>query len=52
MHHLVEHIEELRNRGIGFRSVSDGLVDTIYKTLFRAFRFGLPDDSPSNRTES
>jgi DNA invertase Pin-like site-specific DNA recombinase len=28
MHHLVELIEELRNRGIGFRSVSDGLIDT------------------------
>ena len=28
MHHLVELIEELRDRGIGFRSVSDGLIDT------------------------
>src|SRR3954452_20902709 len=28
MHHLVELIEELRNRGVGFRSVSDGLIDT------------------------
>lgn len=28
MHHLVDLIEELRNRGIGFRSVSDGLIDT------------------------
>jgi DNA invertase Pin-like site-specific DNA recombinase len=28
MHHLVEVIEELRNRGVGFRSVSDGLIDT------------------------
>jgi DNA invertase Pin-like site-specific DNA recombinase len=28
MHHLVELIEELRNRGIGFRSVSDGFIDT------------------------
>jgi DNA invertase Pin-like site-specific DNA recombinase len=28
MHHLVELIEELRNRGIGFRTVSDGLIDT------------------------
>lgn len=28
MHHLAELIEELRNRGIGFRSVSDGLIDT------------------------
>src|SRR5450432_3153556 len=28
MHHLVKLIEELRNRGIGFRSVSDGLIDT------------------------
>lgn len=28
MHHLVELIEELRNRGIGFRSVSDGLIGT------------------------
>jgi DNA invertase Pin-like site-specific DNA recombinase len=27
MHHLVELIEELRNRGIGFRLVSDGLID-------------------------
>src|SRR3954453_23089567 len=27
-HHLVELIEELRNRGVGFRSVSDGLIDT------------------------
>ena len=28
MHHLVELIEELRDRGIGFQSVSDGLIDT------------------------
>ena len=28
MHHLVELIEDLRNRGVGFRSVSDGLIDT------------------------
>ena len=28
MHHLVELLEELRNRGLGFRSVSDGLTDT------------------------
>ena len=28
MHHLVALIEKLRNRGIGFRSVSDGLIDT------------------------
>ena len=28
MHHLVELIEQLPNRGIGFRSVSDGLIDT------------------------
>jgi DNA invertase Pin-like site-specific DNA recombinase len=28
MHHLVELIEELSNRGVGFRSVSDGLIDT------------------------
>jgi DNA invertase Pin-like site-specific DNA recombinase len=28
MHHLVKLIEQLRNRGIGFRSVSDGLIDT------------------------
>jgi DNA invertase Pin-like site-specific DNA recombinase len=28
MHHLVELIEVLRNRGVGFRSVSDGLIDT------------------------
>src|ERR1700675_3547736 len=28
MHHLVELIEGLRNRGVGFRSVSDGLIDT------------------------
>jgi DNA invertase Pin-like site-specific DNA recombinase len=28
MHHLVELIEELRNRGVGFRSVSDVLIDT------------------------
>jgi DNA invertase Pin-like site-specific DNA recombinase len=28
MHHLVELVEELRNRGIGFRSVNDGLIDT------------------------
>jgi len=27
-HHLVELIENLRNRGVGFRSVSDGLIDT------------------------
>jgi DNA invertase Pin-like site-specific DNA recombinase len=28
MHHLVELIEVLQNRGIDFRSVSDGLIDT------------------------
>jgi DNA invertase Pin-like site-specific DNA recombinase len=28
MHHLVALIEELRNRDIGFRSVSDGFIDT------------------------
>src|SRR6476660_9319463 len=28
MHHLVELIGQLRDRGIGFRSVSDGLTDT------------------------
>jgi DNA invertase Pin-like site-specific DNA recombinase len=28
MHHLVELIEDLRNLGVGFRSVSDGLIDT------------------------
>jgi len=28
MHHLVELIEVLRSRGVGFRSVSDGLIDT------------------------
>ena len=28
MHHLVELIEDLRNRGVGFRSISDGLIDT------------------------
>ena len=28
MHHVVELIEDLRNRGVGFRSVSDGLIDT------------------------
>lgn len=28
MHHLVELIGELRERGVGFRSVSDGLIDT------------------------
>src|SRR3954464_2048189 len=28
MHHLVELIKELRGRGVGFRSVSDGLIDT------------------------
>src|SRR6185295_17822874 len=28
MHHLVELIEELRNREVGFRSVSDGFIDT------------------------
>ena len=28
MHHLVQLIENLRDRGIGFRSVSDGLIDT------------------------
>ena len=28
MHHLVELIEELRNRDIGFRSVNDGFIDT------------------------
>jgi DNA invertase Pin-like site-specific DNA recombinase len=28
MHHLVELIEELRDRGIGFRSVSDSFIDT------------------------
>jgi DNA invertase Pin-like site-specific DNA recombinase len=28
MHHLVELIEVPRNRGVGFRSVSNGLIDT------------------------
>ena len=28
MRHLVELIGQLRDRGIGFRSVSDGLIDT------------------------
>jgi DNA invertase Pin-like site-specific DNA recombinase len=28
MHHLVELIGQLRGRGVGFRSVSDGLIDT------------------------
>jgi DNA invertase Pin-like site-specific DNA recombinase len=28
MHHLVELIEELRHRGVGFRALSNGLVDT------------------------
>ena len=28
MPHLVELIEELRNRGVGFRSVNDGVIDT------------------------
>ena len=28
MHQLVELVEELRNRDIGFRSVSDGFIDT------------------------
>lgn len=28
MHPLVTLIEQLRNRGVGFRSVSDGLIDT------------------------
>lgn len=28
MHHLVELIEELRSRGVDFRSVSDGRIDT------------------------
>ncbi len=28
MHHWVPLIEDLRNRGVGFRSVSDGLIDT------------------------
>ena len=28
MSHLVRLIEELRERGVGFRSVSDGVVDT------------------------
>jgi DNA invertase Pin-like site-specific DNA recombinase len=29
VHHLVQLIEDLRNRGVGFRSVSDGLIDTM-----------------------
>jgi DNA invertase Pin-like site-specific DNA recombinase len=28
MHDLVQFVEGLRNRGVGFRSVSDGLIDT------------------------
>src|SRR5829696_5751575 len=28
MHHLVQLIEDLRNRGVAFGSVSDGLIDT------------------------
>jgi len=28
MHHLVNLIEDLRQRGVGFRSISDGMIDT------------------------
>ena len=28
MRHLVTLIEDLRERGIGFRSISDGMIDT------------------------
>ena len=29
MHHLLELIGDLRNRGVGFQSVSDGLINTM-----------------------
>src|SRR4051812_33865612 len=50
MHHLVELIEELRNRGVGFRSVSDGLIDTTSPSgelIFQSSRpsRNLSDDS-------
>ena len=41
MHHLVELIEELRNPGVGFRSVSDGLIDTTSPSGELIFHFFL-----------
>jgi DNA invertase Pin-like site-specific DNA recombinase len=38
MHHSVELIEELCNRGVGFRSVSDGLIDTTSPSCEMIFR--------------
>ena len=40
MSHLVELIDELRNRGVGFRSVNDGVIDTTSASgelIFRIF---------------
>ncbi len=57
MHHLVELIEVLRNRGIGFRSVSDGLIDTTSPSgelifhIFSALAAGWEGDHRSTSTE-
>ena len=57
MHHLVDLIEELRNRGIGFRSVSDGLIDTTSPSgelVFHIFsalaQFEAPADSRADQS--
>jgi DNA invertase Pin-like site-specific DNA recombinase len=51
MHHLVELIEELRNRGVGFWSVSDGLIDTTSPSgelILRPGKFVLRERSDNN----
>src|SRR4051812_45582221 len=55
---MAHEISSVKRRPAAFETVwrdavSNRVINsTIYKTLFRAFRFGLPDDSPSKRTES
>src|SRR6266480_5691131 len=44
MHHLVELVENLRNRGVGFRSVSDGLIDTTSPSGELIFQVLLPPE--------
>ena len=51
MHHLVQLIEDLRNRGVGFRSVSDGLIDTTSWQGYRQIReFGAAKSNAIRQT--